>query len=178
MLLLTIANNRLEISPYALTINEFKDIWDRDSSKEKDRAVKELSFIYFMADYKSNYRAYDSSSRLLAITNDIELKDWTPDDLIVKAIKKYEELQITPSIKFLKNAEQSLNKISSFITAYVPSDDETGAKFKAIIAGVKALPDLLKSINNLTEMAEKELSDTKRVRGGHSVGARERPKSQ
>ena len=43
------------VSPEALLIPEFEEIYKRDKSKDKAKAIKELSYIYFISDYKSPY---------------------------------------------------------------------------------------------------------------------------
>ena len=39
---------KLNISEEALLLKPFKEIWQRDKSKSKDRAFQELGYIYFL----------------------------------------------------------------------------------------------------------------------------------
>ena len=55
MKLLDLKNSRVVISPEALLIPEFQKIWEKDKSKDKEKALKELSYVYFICDYKSHY---------------------------------------------------------------------------------------------------------------------------
>ena len=58
--LITIDNNVAIPSAYTLTITEFKDIVDRDKSKDKNVATKELAYIYFMVDHRSPFAAFNN----------------------------------------------------------------------------------------------------------------------
>ena len=46
---------KITISEEALALIPFKKIWTRDRSTNKNRAISELGFIYFMADPRSDY---------------------------------------------------------------------------------------------------------------------------
>ena len=171
--LLTMSKNKLEITPYALAIKEFADIW---SQSDKDNASLELSFIYFMADFKSPYVGYDDTSRPIKIAQDLNLP-LNSGAKLKTAILKYEQLQDTPSIRLLKATERTLNKIEKYYDAYIPEVDVTGAKFKSIVASMKSLDGVIKSISTLRKQVELELVSTT-ARGGHSISKREVPKER
>ena len=59
MELLTIKDNVAIPSPYILTIPEFKEL----TKRSKDRAVKELAYIYFTCDHHSPFSLYDEEKR-------------------------------------------------------------------------------------------------------------------
>ena len=42
---------KLNISEEALLLKPFKEIWQRDKSKNKDKALQELGYIYFIITY-------------------------------------------------------------------------------------------------------------------------------
>ena len=177
--LLTVSNNRLEISPYALAITEFKAIWDRDTSETKDRAIMELSFVHFSTDFKSPYRGYDMTSRELKIKKDLHFAEgWIKDTLVALAEKKYDALQETPSLRWLKNMEQSLSQIEKFSTSYDPTKDLTGSKYNAIVRAMKTIPEIVKGLNDLRKVVEEEQEVKQKVRGGHNIGNRELPQER
>lgn len=168
-------NQQLQVSPYTLTIKEFSDIWSRDTSELKDKAIKELSFIHFMCDFKSVYRGYDPNDRQTRLITDLRLGSWTPDDIVKAALTKYEELQQTPSMQLLKVMENSLHKIEKFFETYNVATDPNGAKFKAIIGSYKTIPDIVKGLGSLRELVETEQKQGITVRAGHSARRREMP---
>ena len=47
---------RVVIAEEALALKPFKKLWDRDKSANKDKAIAELSFIYFFCDPRSDYQ--------------------------------------------------------------------------------------------------------------------------
>jgi hypothetical protein len=177
MNLFTLDNQRVTISPEALTVKEFKTIWDRDTSKHKEYAVEDLSYVFFMSDYRSAYLAYDADARENRITKDvITKKGWKPDDKIKSAIEKYSELQETPSMGLLKDAECALDKIRYYFKNVDVTQDLEGSITKTLIANVEKLGGVIKGLSSLREMVDKEISESKRVRGSGTLGLRETPR--
>jgi len=177
MNLFTVENNRVTFSPEALLVKEFKTLWDRDSSKHKEYATEELGYVFYMSDYKSAYLAYDADARENKVTNDvITKKGWKPDDKIREAIKKYGELQETPSMGLLKDAECALDKIRYYFKNGDITTDVEGTLTKTLIANVEKLGGVIKGLSSLRDMVDKEVSESMRVRGSGRLGMRETPK--
>jgi hypothetical protein len=151
-----------------LLVSEFKAVWDRDRHRNKSSALEELAYVYFMVDYQSPYRAYPPGDRGKQIRNDIIARErWSEDKLVRDAMKKYDELQQTPTLRFLMAAEGALEKITTRLRDVTFSDD------KDISAIVKAISDskkLVADIEDLKERVKKEknVGDTK-IRGGGKV---------
>lgn len=55
MKLFKLEGYKLNISPEAFALLPFKKIWTRDKTSKKEKAIAELSYIYFMADPRSDY---------------------------------------------------------------------------------------------------------------------------
>lgn len=70
-------------SAYALTIKEFQDL-----------NTNELTFVYFMIDYRSPFAVYDWDQRIIEIKNSIfgEKNKFKPSSKIFGACDKYEKL--------------------------------------------------------------------------------------
>ena len=83
--LITVSNNVVVPSAYALTINEFKGL-----------KSQELGAVYFYTDHRSPYAVYDESERLDKICQDLKVK-FSPK--VKGAIDKYKELSETSAIK-------------------------------------------------------------------------------
>ena len=47
---------KIIISEEALALKPFKQIWQRDRTVNKDKAIAELGFIYFFCDPRSDYQ--------------------------------------------------------------------------------------------------------------------------
>lgn len=177
MNLFTVDNNRVTFSPEALLVKEFKALWDRDNSKHKELATEELAYVFYMSDYKSAYLAYDSDARENKVTNDVVTKKgWKPDDKVQSAMEKYSELQETPSMGLLKDAETALDKIRYYFQHVDVTMDTEGAITKTLIANVEKLGGVIKGLSSLRDMVDKEVSESMRVRGSGKLGMRETPK--
>lgn len=176
--LITIDNNVLTISPEALVITHFSKIWKRDKTKAKDRALKELAYIYHKTDYQSIYRNYHPDMREGKIRLDIFGDNkWMPDTVIVLACDKYKQLQTTLSLELMDDVELGLTQLRSYFRKFTVSDedDDNGVAAKNFIANVKAMGDLVKGMKSLREEVEKELTDQMQLRGGSTIGRRELP---
>ena len=113
------SNYILKIDPIAYTLIPFKTLWDRDKSKNKDTAKKELSFIYFMHDFKSDfYSEPDSDKRYAEVVKHVFGKDskWKPDKEVQIAEEFYKDKQQTLSSKLLEGALIYTGKIDNFFT--------------------------------------------------------------
>lgn len=174
--LLELKNNVLTIAPEALMVHEFKTIWNRDKSKSKDKAKKELAYVYHTIDYQSVYRNYHIDTRESKIRLDIMGdREWSPDEKVQQAQIKYEELQTTLSMLILKDVEAGLSKLRTYFQNADFEEDDDGRAAKTFIANVKEMGNLVKGVKALKEEVEKELTDAMQLRGAGSIGRRELP---
>lgn len=174
--LIELQNNSLSILPEALIIKEFKKIWDRDKSKEKTRALKDLAYIYHSTDFQSIYRNYHPDNREGKIRLDIYGdREYKIDKLIEEAQVKYRDLQTTLSMELLADAEFGLDKLRDYFRNVDFTEDDEGKSAKNFIMNVKQLGDLVKGLKLLREEVEKELADQMQLRGGSTIGKRELP---
>ena len=97
--LLTITENKVIPSAYALTIPEFKTL-----------KLNELAFVYFFTDHESPYAPYDEPERLQKLSDDLKIK---ASPKITGAIDKYKELSETSAVKLLKAARTSVTKLKT-----------------------------------------------------------------
>lgn len=114
-----------ELKDWQLTVDEavygllpFKKILKRDKSRNKDTALKEMLFIYYHTDIKSDYLIIsDSKTRTEEIKRDIGLPDeWKIDATMQEAIDFYESKTLSVIGKLYKNALKSANDISDYLT--------------------------------------------------------------
>lgn len=174
--LLELKNDVLTISPEALMIYEFKIIWNRDKTKTKERAKKELAYIYHTIDYQSIYRNFHIDMRegkiILDIMGDSK---WKPDEKVQQAQIKYRELQTTLSMQILQDVEAGLSKLRTYFQNANFDEDDDGRAAKTFIANVKEMGNLVKGVKSLKEEVEKELTDAMQLRGGSTINRRELP---
>ena len=104
MNLFELENNVVVFSPQALLITPFKEIWDKDKTKDKRNAMKAMSFIYYMSDDRSDYMyLLDEEERTDVIKQALQLPaDWKSNTKeLVRARHYYEELSATTSTNLL-----------------------------------------------------------------------------
>lgn len=66
----------VEIDEGALLLAPFRVIWNRDRSQKKEKAVKELAYVWFMTETRSDYQIEDDYSlRSIEVIKDLQLGD-------------------------------------------------------------------------------------------------------
>lgn len=164
--LFDLEKGRVILNPTALFIPEFKKVWSRDKSKDKEIAVKEISYIVFMYSFQSPYQAYSERDREGKILNDyfLELPDWKPDKVVIAAIRKYKELQDSVSLRLLRSTKLALETIESYFETASPED------ISIIVKNAKELGNLVQSLDKLEKQVQKEQLDKASVRGSSEIG--------
>jgi len=164
--LFDIQNGKVVLNPTTLWIPEFKAIWDRDKKKSKDKAVAEISYIVFMYSFQSPYLAYSATDRESRIITDFlsDYEDWKPDELVQKAVKKYNELQDSVSLKLLRSTRLALEKIEEYFR------DASKEDINTIVKNSKELGNLVQSLDKLERQVQKEQLDSGSIRGSSEVG--------
>lgn len=178
--LFEVKNNEVVFAPQVLVIGEFKDLWDRDKSKNKEIANKELAFIYYAIDFRSIYTSYFGDEKIERIKRDIRLpKTWKPDVKVNLAIDKYNELSRTQSMGLLEDAEFAVEKLRDYFKQVdLIKTDPTGKPLfaaKDLIANLKNLGDVISGIKELKLEVLKEQQSGNMVKGNRQKSAFEDP---
>ena len=154
--LLTINNNLVVPSAYALTIPEFEKL-----------TIKELSFVYFFTDHRSSYAAYDEKDREQRLIEELKIKG---SPALKAAILKYKELSETHAVKLLKAARVSVNKLESYFKNIdLTITDENGKlvyQAKDLVANLSKMGDVIEGINKLEDLVKIEAAKDNPNRAG------------
>ena len=169
-------NYEITFSPELLTIEVFKKIVDRDKNKGKELAKKEISFIYFFTDIKSDYMYIaDREARIKEIKNDLMLPSkWTLDNDLNKAISLYEERSTTVNTSLYKSACKSAIDISNYLNdtaSLLAERDENGkvvTDIAKITGSLEKVPRIMANLN----AAHTELIKEQKITEGRSKGSR------
>lgn len=166
---------QIQVSPSALNIPEFKAIWKRDKNRAKNNAYSELCYVYFMCDYKSEYRNYPEAVREEKIKTDFIEKrmgdKWKPDSKVLEAMIKYKEMQETPSLRYLKSQEAMIDKITNYMNSITSEDFEEDEKLlDSITRAQDKCNKTVATLPKLRESISKEVSETSHIRGGGEIG--------
>ena len=161
---------KITISEEALVLTPFKRIWTRDRSANKNRAISELGFIYFMADPRSDYQyIIDEESRKTSIKEGEGLPtDWEPDELVLEAMEFYKTFKPASAL-LLEDTRVAVDKLRTLLREIdLGAVDDKGKPIytlNTITATIKQIPALVKDLNEAEAAIAKEISQSNKVRG-------------
>lgn len=170
-----------DIAPETRAIAEFRKIITKDKDRFKKLALKELFYIYHIADYSSPYKIYQKEEREKKVKRDVGLEDsWKPDKWVLEAIDKYVELSDTPTLKAVKAVQESLLTASKVINAVQKQieralKDEEGDiddmidKIEKLLKISDNLPKSIDGLKSLEEKARAEQEGDNRLKGGGKI---------
>lgn len=186
--LLVIDDNGMPVAPTLrqLIDKDVRALYQRDKSSDKLQYTKECIVIYYLGDPKSPARQSglsDPEALKMAIEQADLPKNYIPDSLVIRLIKRYEDENLTEAgrvveniLKGLHNINISINVINSLLNeklnSHVTMDDVTAIidLMNGVNEQSKKLPAMLKSLEEAKEnlMYEKE---TEAARGGQIVSS-------
>jgi hypothetical protein len=176
MNLFEVINNNVEFSPQALAIKVFKTIWDKDKKNDKIRAIQELSFVYYMADDRSDYMyLLDEDERQSEICQALDLPDdWVREQYINNAIAYYIKASTTTSTILLASTRNVIQKISRFLDNVDMNERDARSNkpihdIVKITSSVEKIPKLVKALNEIEEEIIKE-KELKAQSGNREIG--------
>jgi hypothetical protein len=159
-------------------LEPFRKILKRDKSRNKDLALKEMLFIYYYTDIKSDYLIIDIKFRKEEIIKDIGLpEDWKIDSVIQDAINFYEERSLTVIGKLYKNALAAANDISEYLTKTKALLEERDDRNKpvttltTIVGGISKIKVVMQDLKAAEKELIKEKVETEgRMKGQQAMG--------
>ena len=165
---------QLEINePEILLVKEFKALIQRDKSAEKDRATRELSYIYLAIDWKSPYSQYSEHERHDEAISDSGLTESEFNDPIFReACRKYRALQDSnKSIKLLEAAKRAADQFIDYFETIVDlneRDNNGKPVFQAekVMKEMATLHKVHEELITLEDQVKKELTEQSTVRAG------------
>jgi len=175
----TIVNNKLVVIPENLHIPEFLVLWERDTTRFKEKAIQEFLYIYHLCNARSIYRQYPQDKQEESIRRDfIKIPNWIVDDAIKNAIEKYKSFHITHSMRFLDASINACNKVMDYFNGidFAERDDHGKAVYKLseITGALEKTAKILQNLETLREKVNKDLNiNNNRIRGGGDINARE-----
>lgn len=166
------------MNPTTLWIPEFRTLWDRDKSKSKERATREISYIVFMYAFQSPYQAYDEREREVKILKDYfsDIEGWEPDAHVKAAIKKYQELQDSAVLRLFNSTKLALEainihfkKVYNKVVDSEENDIDIDATIDKLVKNAKELGNLVQSLDKLEKQVQAEQTE-RRGRGDKELG--------
>ncbi len=178
--LFDLRDNKIVLDPEKITIPEFLVIWKEDKSKDKIKAERLLTYIYFLCDYNSPYAIYPENERKNILIEDYmkEYKKEIKKSSMLNAIEKYKAFQQTTSMKLLEAAKVACNKLSDYFHGVdfkeLDEDGKPVYNAKDVALNLKSIGGIIESLNKTTDQVKKEITSSSKIRGGGEAGDYER----
>lgn len=162
-------NYKLTISEEAFTIKVFADIWKRDKSKDKEKAIAELGYIYHFSDPRSDYQSIvNEIERENAIIEGEGLLKWKPDELVKDAIEYYCKFKPTASY-LLEDTRVAIDKVRKFLKDIdlnaVDNNNKPIYTISNVVSAIKQIPLLIKELDEAERTLRKDMQVATKMRG-------------
>ena len=171
MRLLKYEGYTLTIEPEALTIKSIKNLWNRDKSKNKERALSELGYIYFMVDPRSTYSYItdiDSREEKIILEEGLP-KGWKPDKVVQDAMKSYKDSIVTTSYLLLEDTKFAVDNLRKYLRSmdFTETDDKGKPKYpvNTLATAVNQVADLAEKLMKAERTVAQEIVENSKMRG-------------
>lgn len=156
---------KIVISEEAFALKPFRQIWQRDKTVNKDRAIMELGFIYFYCDPRSDYQfLVDDKERLEAIKEGEGLPPkWEPDKVLIEAMEFYKSFKPISAL-LLEDTRFMVNKFRTKLRE-LDFDNLEVKEFKEITAIVKQITPLIRDLDEAEKALNSEMRNSSKMRG-------------
>lgn len=161
---------KVVISEEAFALKVFRQIWNRDRSINKDKAIMELGYIYFMVDPRSDYQyLVDEEERSKAIIEGEGLpENWKPDKVVTEAMQFYSRFKPTAAL-LLEDTRVAVEKLRKLLRDINLEDtDDKGRPLytlNTITATIKQVPGLAKDLDEAERALASEMRSEGKMRG-------------
>ena len=161
---------KVVISEEAFALKVFRQIWNRDRSVNKDKAIMELGYIYFISDPRSDYQyIVDEEERSKAIIEGEGLpSNWKPDKVIIEAINFYKSLKSTSAL-LLEDTRAVIDNVRKTLREFSFDDMEDKDRvnaIKSVASTIATIPKLIKDLDEAERAVTSEMQNvTGKVRG-------------
>ena len=161
---------KVVISEEAFALKVFRQIWNRDRSVNKDKAIMELGYVYFMTDPRSDYQyLVDEEERSKAIIEGEGLpSNWKPDKIVTEAMQFYSRFKPTAAL-LLEDTRVAVEKLRKLLRDIdLQETDDKGRPvytLNAITATIKQVPSLAKDLDEAERALASEMRNEGKMRG-------------
>lgn len=176
--LFDIVKSEVVLSPHILAIPAIKKIWDRDKSRGKSNAYKEISYIVFVWDFHSPYRDIFIDEREVLVKKDVfGDENWEPDKVVLTAVERYKKLQETPLTRLLEANMSNIDKLTEYLNTISFKDksfEDASKTADGMMKGMERVGSIIKSLSLLRKQVQTEVAENT-ARGNTEIGLFELP---
>ena len=175
MKLFNIVDGKVVLNTEELSIPLFKQIYEKDKTKDKQDAFNKISYIVFMYKWDSPYASIiDEKDRDRILKKDIfKIEDYKLDDITLQAIERFKQFQYSFSLQFLERNMLGAKKLMEFYEMINWTEVDKTGKFKysdrSLASNLKEAGNILQSLEKLKEQVRKEELESVKTRGSHEV---------
>lgn len=157
---------KIDISEEAFALKAFRQIWNRDRTASKDKAIMELGYVYFMVDPRSDYQyLVDEGERSKAIIDGEGLPEsWKPDKLVKEAMEVYASFKPASAL-LLEDTRFMVDRFRKKLKEVVDSGEIGIKELKEMGALIKQLPSIVKDLDEAEKALIAEMRNSGRMRG-------------
>ena len=166
MHLVSFDNYELKISPEALLVKPIRDLYRKDTMRNKDFFYRQMSYIYFMIDPRSTYMYItNEEERSKTIIEQESLANannvFNISKELEKAMEWYKKHTITTSSLMLQSTLIAADKIRKFLTEVELTEVDDNGKSKYDVSKItNAMKNVMEIIPKLKELEKKVVQDT------------------
>lgn len=160
---------KIVISEEALAIKAFRDIWNRDRSVSKDKAILELGFLYFFLDPRSDYAYIINEEDRLNIIKEQQGfgENWKPDAKLKIAMNVYKTLTTTTGSLLLDSARVVAERLRDAMTQFdiqAALTEEGSQVFSRVAKATTEIPKIVQSIAEAEKIVNAEIIEGNKLR--------------
>jgi len=165
------SKGKIEFDDKLLGVDAFFQIWDRDESENKEMAIKEISFVYFITSMNpdNSFREYHKNERVKVVADLVfgYSVDYRDDKVINNAVNSMITLDKSHTKEFLRDIINNIGKLRNFLTAVDLDERDLNGKLihnpKQYSDILSKQTELLKSLKGAIDMVDEEsnLSENK-----------------
>lgn len=176
--LFTVENSIAKPNTETLLIEPFKSIWERDSTKDKEQAIKEFTFIELMTSKKKSnpYAGYLDELRMEKVVDYIFDGDYKMDSLVEQALSKMVEFQTeaSPTYNYYIDSLETAEKTRKFLKEIDLGErnEKTGAllyKPKDVTGAIRDAEGVIQTLALLKEKVDQELFESIKTKGNKEI---------
>lgn len=149
-----------------------RDLYNADKSKNKEKFMQQLAFIYHYVDPRSSFNyILDDEQRKELIMEQEGIIDKNIEQKLEKAINCYREHVITSSYILLQRTRKAVDKVGKFLEDVdLTATDDKGKPLytiSSVTTAIKQIPQLVKDLQLAERTINKEIEEEGRARGGN-----------
>ena len=170
MKLLKYESYNITFEPEILTLKPFKTLHKRDKTKDKNKFIQELGFIYFFCDARSDYQYLTNEEyrRTAILEGEGMPLDWKPDEAVQEAMDFYNTFKPTSAL-LLEDTRIAIDKLRSLLKNINLDDRDDKGKpiytLNTFTSTINQIPTLVKNLNEAERAINKEIFESNKVRG-------------